>query len=94
MTDETNIDAIHKAIGEGLIRRVGLEGRQIQSFVNEWLRHCEALNQHPMQSPDILRVLADIDRHCGNQLTDYEKEMEMQAFIKQESEKNGLKAVK
>lgn len=74
-------DAEYVAIAEQLLRRPDIEGREFESFTNEWLRHCEAVNQNPMARPDIVTVFAECDRNSGCRLGEAEKYVEMQAFI-------------
>lgn len=87
------LDAIHYGICEGLVRRAEQGGRVIDSFLAEWLRHCEAMHESPMKSPSLLLELADIDRHCKNRHGAKELEIERQAFIRHRHQQEGLRAV-
>ncbi len=93
----TQRDKTDLSICKGLIRRAEQDGRELDSFLAEWLRHCEALHQAPMSTADIILVLADIDRYIAQQQGQNkhgpkELEIERQAFIR--TRKEGLQVVR
>lgn len=90
MTDRAKPMAL---IGVGLLRRAEIDGRDLDSFLAEWLRHCEALNQPLMASPWVILQMADIDRHCGNRHTADEMDIERQAYIRHRRQHEGLESV-
>lgn len=90
MTEQTKPMAL---IGAGLIRRAETDGRELDSFLAEWLRHCEAMNQPAMASPWVILQMADIDRHCGNKHTAEQMDIERQAYIRHRRQQEDLKAV-
>lgn len=92
----TQRDKTDYSICKGLIRRAERDGRELDSFLAEWLRHCEALDQPPMSTADIILVLADIDRYIAqkqglNKHGQKELDIERQAYLR--TRKEGLKLV-
>lgn len=77
-------DAYYVAIGEYLVQRASIDGRVLSCFVDEWLRHCEAVGRDPVAEPEIVTILADCDRYAGNKLGEREKELELRAWVCQQ----------